>query len=127
MSVKSATHSLLLKKKRSGCSLFSPPSSMNMDLPKTELTVSDIQTAWTVAQSSLKDWDAVKSSTSANEYGAYREMLSTATHGVEEILAVLEGQQSDLKRKVGAVKLLLRDIKRHDDIAKDRYWAIKRA
>jgi len=98
-----------------------------MELPQNKSTPDDIRLFWETAQLCLKDWDTIKSSTSAAEFSAYREMISTASHGIETILESLEGQHSDVKRKIGAVKLLLRDLKRHDDLAKDRYWTIRKA
>lgn len=73
-----------------------------------------------------KSGELVKSSTSASEFAAYRERLSGASHGIVAILDRLETEQSDLKRKLGAVKLLLGDLGRHEDLAKDRFWAIMR-
>ncbi len=97
-----------------------------MQIPNRELSAEEILAYWQNAESALKTWDAVKSSTNAPELAAYRETLSDARHGIETILDVLETKQSDLKRKVGAVKHLLKDLDRHDDLSKDRFWAIKR-
>jgi antitoxin component HigA of HigAB toxin-antitoxin module len=97
-----------------------------MDLPTKDLTPNEIRDYWKMAEAVLHDWDVIKTATSAPEFGAYRERLSDARHGIETILDVLEGQHSDLKRKIGAVKLLVRDIDRHSDLAKDRFWALKR-
>ncbi|MES2789830.1 MAG: hypothetical protein V4719_09420 [Planctomycetota bacterium] len=97
-----------------------------MNIPSNELASEEILAYWGKAEAALNTWDAVKGSTSAPEFATYRETLSDARHGIETILDVLETKQSDLKRKIGAVKLLLKDIGRHDDLAKDRFWAIKR-
>lgn len=95
-------------------------------IPETQLTVEEIESYWKKARTSLDQWEIVKSSTSAPEFSTYRETLSDALHGVATILEALEDQHSDIKRKIGSVKLLIKDIERHDSMAKDRFWQLKR-
>lgn len=95
-------------------------------IPETQLTAEEIETYWKKARTALGIWETVKSSSSAPEFAAYRETLSDAHHGVSTILEALEDQHSDLKRKIGAVKLLLKDLDRHDSMSKDRFWNLKR-
>ena len=93
-----------------------------MEIPNQILTAEDIQTSWALAQVTIKEWDNVRSSTNASEYTAYRERLSTAHHGVASILSELEKQAGLLKNKIGSVKLLMKDLERHEAMAKNRYW-----
>lgn len=95
-------------------------------IPSSSLTAEEIEAYWKKAQTALSIWEQVKSSTSAPEFSTYRETVSDARHGISTILEELEGQHSDLKRKIGAVKLLLKDLERHDSMAKDRFWQAKR-
>lgn len=95
-------------------------------IPETQLTAEEIESYWNKARTALAQWEIVKSSTSAPEFSAYRETLSDAHHGVSTILEGLEDEFSTLKRKIGAVKLLLKDLDRHDSMAKDRYWGLRR-
>ena len=95
-------------------------------IPETQLTAAEIESYWNKAKTSLSQWELVKSSTSAPEFSAYRETLSDAHHGVSTILDALEDDFSTLKRKIGSVKLLLKDLDRHDSMAKDRFWNLKR-
>lgn len=96
-----------------------------MDIPSQSLSAEDIATSWKLAQSTIQEWDNVRSSTNASEYTAYRERLSDASHGISTILDHLDKELSLLKNKRGAVKLLLHDLERHSDLAKNRYWEYK--
>lgn len=95
-------------------------------LESSPLSAQEIEAYWQKAKTALATWDQVKSSTSAPEFAAYRETISDAHHGVATILEALEDEFSTMKRKIGAVKLLLKDLDRHDSMAKDRFWNLKR-
>jgi len=97
-----------------------------MELPANQLTPLEISDIISASQASIADWEVIKTSITANEFSAYRERLSHSLHGLETILDVLEGQQSELKNKTGFVKLQIRNVKRHDDLARDKYWSIRK-
>ena len=96
-----------------------------MIIPSKELSAEEIGSYWLLAQSTIAEWDSVKTSTSAQEYTAYRERLSTACHGISTILDHLEKDMSGLKNKIGSVKLLIKNLQRYDEMAKARYWEHK--
>src|SRR5262245_70325 len=98
-----------------------------MSIPVTDLTGTQIREYWDRADATLKKWAAVSTSTSPDEFQAYREELAEAMGGIERIADMLEAQISDHKRKLGSVKLLLKDISRHSDLAKDKFWQAKRS
>lgn len=95
-------------------------------IPDSQLTAAEIESYWNKARTALAQWEIVKSSTSAPEFSTYRESVSDAMHGIDTIIGEMDTQLGDLKRKMGAVKLLRKDLERHDDLAKTRFWNLKR-
>ena len=96
-----------------------------LNIPSHSLTAEEIGNYWILAQATIAEWESVKTSTSAQEYTAYRERLSTASHGISTILDYLEKDLSGIKNRIGSVKLLLKDMERHSEMAKSRYWEHK--
>lgn len=98
-----------------------------MDIPQVSLSAEEIKSYWQKAEGTLKQWERVKTSINAVEFATYREALSDAKHGIETILDLLQDQYSDLRRKMGAVKLLLKDLSRHDELSKEKYWQLRKS
>ncbi len=97
------------------------------DFVTTQLTAQDINKYWSEAQQVLAKWTAVKSTTNTQEIEQFRDELATATHGIETIEDYLEGQINDWKKRLGAAKLLIKDLKNHEEIAKRKYWNLRHA
>ena len=95
-----------------------------MQIPSKELSAEEIGQFWVLAQSTIAEWDSVKTSTSAQEYTAYQERLSSAIHGVECIEDELEKNMRDMENKMGSVDLLKKNLKRHFKMADGKYWNI---
>ena len=95
-----------------------------MEIPQSSLTAEDISSYWKLAQSTIQEWDHVRSSTNASEYTAYQERLSSAIHGIESIEDELEAKMRDMENKMGSVDLLKKDLKRHFKMADGKYWNI---
>jgi hypothetical protein len=97
-----------------------------MDIPSNPLSSEETTAYLKMAQAAIADWKTIKTSTNAQEYAAYRELISNASQGIKTILAELKRNKRDLENKMGSVELLLKDLDRHEELAKTEYWSLRR-
>lgn len=97
-----------------------------MNISETQLTQDDITNYWAMAQEVISKWSIAKSTSALSEIDAYREELVQAKQGISTIEDYCENQVSEWKKKLGAVKLMRRNLDNHIDMAKNRYWLLRK-
>lgn len=79
------------------------------------------------AQETMKQTDAFLTGTSFPDIGQHMSALESAESGVEHVENDLQKRIGDLKNSLGAVSLLKKDLKRHWERSKRKYWEIRKA
>ena len=101
-------------------------SPLRMTDLTTQLTAEEIREICKTAQAVVADWGTLKGSTSTTDYQVYRERIAEVQSGAEAVKEYYEDRKSEDNRNLGAVKLLIKNLERHSDLAKDRYWSLRR-